>query len=147
MTPARPTRMSEAGDPEHDVVAALLRRAGRVLLCHRSPDRRWFPDVWDFPGGHVEPDESAEDALAREIEEEIGVVIARPIDPPLATHEDGDLRLRIWLVRSWEGEPENAQPDEHDQIAWFTLAEARQLRLADSSYVDLIERASLTNEP
>ena len=46
--------MSDRGDQRHDVVAALLVRADRVLLCHRSPDRRWFPDVWDFPGGHVE---------------------------------------------------------------------------------------------
>ena len=38
----------------HDVVAGVLIRDGHVLLCHRSPAREWYPDVWDLPGGHVE---------------------------------------------------------------------------------------------
>jgi hypothetical protein len=41
----------------HEIVAAVLVRDGRVLLCHRSPGREWFPNVWDLPGGHVEADE------------------------------------------------------------------------------------------
>lgn len=138
--------MSDAPAREPDVVAALLRRADQVLLCHRSPDRKWFPNVWDFPGGHVEPGESAQDALVREIEEEIGVVIARPADSPLATFESDELRIRIWLVREWTGEPRNAQLDEHDEIGWFGFTEARHLELADSQYVELLERASFTGE-
>ena len=125
--------------PEHDVVAALLARDGRVLLCHRSPDRKWFPDVWDFPGGHVEAGETAEDALVREIAEEIGVAIEPPAHPPSATFEEGDLRLRIWPVRDWRGEPVNIQADEHDRIGWFTLAELRELALADSRYLEIVE--------
>jgi 8-oxo-dGTP diphosphatase len=130
-------------DWEHDVVAAVLRRGEHVLLCHRSPGRKWFPDVWDFPGGHVETGESAEDALVREIEEEISVVIARPIASPLAAFDGGDLRVRIWLVREWIGEPENRQLHEHDQIAWFSIPEALQLELADPRYVEVLEQASV----
>src|SRR5215469_16567881 len=36
------------------IVTAVLRDGDRVLLCHRSAGRRWYPDVWDLPGGHVE---------------------------------------------------------------------------------------------
>ena len=57
----------------HHVVAVILRQADRLLLCHRAPTRRWYPDVWDFPGGHVEPEERPEEALRREILEELGV--------------------------------------------------------------------------
>jgi 8-oxo-dGTP diphosphatase len=61
----------ESMDP-HLVVAATLHSDDRILLCHRSPTRRWFPDVWDFPGGHVEPGEAPLQALARELLEELG---------------------------------------------------------------------------
>jgi 8-oxo-dGTP pyrophosphatase MutT (NUDIX family) len=56
---------------DHHVVAVILRRGDQLLLCHRSPGRRWFPDVWDFPGGHVELGERPEDALRREVAEEL----------------------------------------------------------------------------
>src|SRR5215467_12963763 len=54
------------------IVTAFLRDADRVLLCHRSAQRRWYPDVWDLPGGHVEPEELLAAALARELREGSG---------------------------------------------------------------------------
>jgi 8-oxo-dGTP diphosphatase len=128
----------------HDIVAALLVRGNRVLLGRRAPGREWFPDVWDLPGGHVEAGEDAIDALAREIEEELGVAIARPVSSPFATAEQADLRLRIWLVRDWTGEPRNVQPAEHSEIGWFGTAEIPKLDLADPAYVAIIERALLS---
>src|SRR6202044_4104637 len=58
------------------IVAAVLVRDGRVLLCLRSPQRRWSPCMWDLPGGHVEHGESDPVALARELCEELGVTVA-----------------------------------------------------------------------
>ena len=52
-----------------------LVRDGRVLLCHRVPQKADNPDRWDFPGGHVEAGESDGEALARELQEEVGVAI------------------------------------------------------------------------
>src|SRR5436309_1994133 len=54
------------------VVAAILEREGRVLICRRKPEQ-WHPLQWEFPGGKVEPDESPEQALARELEEELDI--------------------------------------------------------------------------
>ena len=60
----------------HEVVVGALVREGRVLLVHRSPNRRAYPDVWDLPGGHIETDESELGALTREMHEELGVQLA-----------------------------------------------------------------------
>lgn len=113
------------------VAAALLARDGRVLLAHRHPDRRWFPDCWDLVGGHLEPGESPEEAARRECHEELGVRIGDPA--PLLRHSHGGLDLHAFLVTQWAGEPANAAPDEHDDLAWFTAEEIDGLHLADAA--------------
>lgn len=107
----------------HEVVVGALVREGRVLLVHRSPNRRAYPDVWDLPGGHVEKDESELDALAREMHEEVGVQIVTGSVSHLCRLNAGggeeSLLLSAWLVGDWQGVPENVAPDEHDAIRWF----------------------------
>jgi mutator protein MutT len=121
----------------HEVVAALLVRDGRVLLCHRSAGRCWYPDVWDLPGGHVEAGETPSEALARELEEELSILMGEP-GPELASVVEAELAMRIWLVEQWAGDPVNVSPAEHDDLGWFSLSEVEELRLAHSSYLSLI---------
>jgi 8-oxo-dGTP diphosphatase len=54
------------------VVAAIIERDGRILICRRTKEQS-HPLQWEFPGGKVEPGESPEQALARELEEELGL--------------------------------------------------------------------------
>lgn len=123
------------------VVVALLDGA-RVLLGHRSPQRVSSPNVWDFPGGHVEEGESLSEALTREILEELGVVIALGDAQPVlhVETEIPELDFMVWATRSWRGDVRNAQPDEHDDLGWFTLEECDDLDLADESYRPLLRR-------
>ncbi len=106
-------------------VAGAVIRDGRVLLVHRSPSKRFYPDVWDLFGGHVEEGESPEEALRREAREELGIEVlsARwlgqvhdPVEPGV---------VHVYAVSSWEGEPVNAAPEEHTEIRWFGVAEMR----------------------
>jgi 8-oxo-dGTP diphosphatase len=124
-------------------VAAMLRCGERILLCHRRPDRAWYPDVWDLPGGHVESGETLPSAVARELREELGVVISPPTDPPFETLRDEDLRieLTIWLIDHDDGGVENRAPDEHDELRWVTRGDIGSLPLADPSYLALLDRA------
>lgn len=126
------------GAPRAHVVAAILREAGRVLLCHRSPRRRWYPDVWDLPGGHVEPGEPPAAALARELREELGIAVALPVGPPVREVGGATFEMGIWLVEAWTGAPVNAAPEEHDAIAWFAAEEIGGLRLAHEGYLELL---------
>ncbi|WP_336921640.1 NUDIX domain-containing protein [Aquipuribacter sp. SD81] len=121
-------------------MAGLLRRVGRALLVHRSPSRRWYPDVWDLPGGHVRPGEQPSRALERELEEELGVTVT-VAGQPFADVHAVDYRLSVWVIDQWEGEPVNRAPHEHDAVAWFGRADVGTLRLADRHVAELVRSA------
>jgi len=124
----------------HVVVAGALVRNGRVLLAHRSPGRRWYPDVWDLPGGHVEPGETSRQALVRELREELGVEVgesARVAELVVGDGDDG-LRLTVHRVDRWDGDPVNRAPDEHDELRWCAAAELGGLALAHDGYRPLL---------
>jgi 8-oxo-dGTP diphosphatase len=124
------------------VAAGLLVRCGRLMLCHRSAGRRWYPDVWDLPGGHVEPGEELRQALARELTEEVGVAIDPGALGPVPDHHRvaGELDLSVWVVRQWQGEPRNLALDEHDGLRRFAPDDLDDLVLADPGCPELLPR-------
>jgi 8-oxo-dGTP diphosphatase len=109
--------------PMHEVVVGALVREGWVLLVHRCPNRRAYPNVWDLPGGHIEPGESELSALAREMHEELGVQIltssASHLCRLIAGRGADSVLLSAWLVGDWQESPTNVAPEEHDEIRWF----------------------------
>ncbi len=111
-----------------------------MLLVHRAPTCAAFPNVWDLPGGHIEAGESTEQAITRELHEELDIVV-HPSDveaiaqPLVATH---DLRVSICRIHLWRGEPVNACPAEHDRIGWFAIDDLPHLDLAHQALADLL---------
>jgi 8-oxo-dGTP diphosphatase len=98
--------------------AALIDGEGRVLLAQR-PEGKTLAGLWEFPGGKVESGERPEDALVRELAEELGIgVDAADLEPgPFASHAypGFHLMMPLWSVRRWSGEP---QPREAQALAW-----------------------------
>ena len=91
------------------VVAALIVRESRVLICQRTKDQP-MPLKWEFPGGKVEPGEESQEALHRELEEELGILAE--IGPEVTTiqHTYGNgtaVELRFYLVERFAGEIQN----------------------------------------
>jgi 8-oxo-dGTP diphosphatase len=132
------------------IVAAVLVRDGRVLLCLRSPQRRWSPCMWDLPGGHVEHGESDPVALARELCEELGVTVA-PATIAATLPEvriiDHEVDMRVWVVHDWSGDAVNAAPEEHDAVDWFQPSQLKQLSLAHPEYRALLRRVGAASAP
>jgi 8-oxo-dGTP diphosphatase len=124
----------------HHVVAGLLIDADKVLLCHRSSSRRWYPSLWDLPGGHIEQLEVPAGALVRELQEELGIVIPEPTDPAFAHLREADFDCRIWVVREWIGSP-RVMSDEHDDMGWWPPGAISDLSLASERYRPLLKRA------
>ncbi|MEU4338935.1 NUDIX domain-containing protein [Micromonospora lupini] len=117
----------------HVVVAGALVDNDAVLLAHRRPTKRAYPDVWDLPGGLVEAGESELQALAREMHEELGVhIVAESASRLGVLHTDSGgvaLHVGVWQVGEWVGSPTNRAPDEHDDIAWVAVSELGGLHL------------------
>ena len=123
------------------IVAGAMIKDGRILLCHRSPNRRWYPDVWDLPGGHVESGETSTEALKRELLEELGVSVHSLSRHPLDRVHTPEVEMDIWPVTDWHGTPANLVPDEHDAIAWFAAEDLTTLEMAHHSYLALLGTA------
>ena len=111
------------------LAVAVLVRDGRVLLVHRHPSRRWYPDCWGLVGGHVESGESLHQAVSRECLEELGVHVHDPSPIPM-TIDDATLDVHAFLVTHWEGEPVNAEPEEHDDLRWFRPSDLADVKMA-----------------
>ena len=102
------------------VVAAAIERDGRYLAARRTRPE----DVagrWEFPGGKVDPGESEEQALAREIREELGVEIAVGARIPGEWSLLDVLVLHLYVATLVEGEP--TPLDHHDALRWVSPEE------------------------
>ena len=89
------------------VVAGVIRDArGRILLTRRAESRD-MPGLWEFPGGKREPGESSEQALARELHEELGIDadVGEWLMEVPQRYPDKRLRLEVRAVRAWRGKP------------------------------------------
>ena len=105
--------------------AALVRSDGRLLLAQR-PKGKAMAGLWEFPGGKVEAGETPRGALARELKEELGVVVAEADMQAFSfashAYEKFHLLMPVFLIRRWEGE---AEAREGQQLAWVSAAEIR----------------------
>ena len=93
------------------VVAAVIERDRRVLVCQRNAEDR-YPLKWEFPGGKVEPGEDPRAALGRELEEELSIraVIGEEIlSYEYCYPQRTPIRLIFFRVPDYEGEPRNRQ--------------------------------------
>jgi 8-oxo-dGTP diphosphatase len=98
--------------------AALVDVDGRVLLCQR-PKGKQFAGLWEFPGGKVEPGESPEACLIRELDEELGISVAHACLAPFVfsshAYDSFHLIMPLFLCRRWTGV---VRAKEHEALAW-----------------------------
>jgi 8-oxo-dGTP diphosphatase len=98
--------------------AALVDVDGRVLICQR-PEGKQLAGLWEFPGGKLEPGETPEACLIRELNEELGIEVKQACLAPFVfashSYESFHLLMPLYLCRRWEGMVELR---EHAALAW-----------------------------
>lgn len=108
--------MTNDKEQVHVAAAALFNERGEVLIAQRH-DHVHQGGLWEFPGGKVTGDEPVEQALERELREELGVEVrtARPLIRVAHDYPERSVLLEVWRVLEWRGEPRGL---EGQAIAW-----------------------------
>ena len=105
---------------------ALIDPDGRVLLAER-PEGKSMAGLWEFPGGKVEPGETPEDALVRELHEELGIETWSSCLAPLTfashTYDDFHLLMPLFACRKWDG---IVQGKEGQKLAWVQAKDLKE---------------------
>ena len=117
---------------------ALIDRDGRVLMAQR-PKGKPMAGLWEFPGGKIEPGETPETALIRELDEELGINTAASCLAPLsfASHSYGPsdnrpafhLLMMLYVCRRWQGRP---RPIEGGALKWLRPQQLRDYPMPEA---------------
>ncbi|MEW6335960.1 MAG: (deoxy)nucleoside triphosphate pyrophosphohydrolase [Acidobacteriota bacterium] len=126
------------------VVAAVIRADDGRLLVARRAEGQHLAGLWEFPGGAVEPGETAEAALVRELDEELGISARVGFPITFSWHRDGEreILLLFYRVRMGCGRPVGRQGQE---VRWVTPTELAGLPTppADAVLVSLLARGQV----
>lgn len=123
------------------VAVALVDADGRILLQQRPPGKA-LAGLWEFPGGKIEPGETPEEALIRELHEELGISVEQSCLAPAtfasATLGGRHLLLLLFVCRKWQGEP---RAIEASALTWVRPVQMHALPMppADRPLIGLIE--------
>ena len=120
---------------------ALVDPDGRVLLAKR-PQGKDMAGLWEFPGGKIEHAETPEDALIREIDEELGLNTKQSCLAPVSfashAYEHFHLVLLLYICRRWQGRPE---PREGGELAWVRPSQLRNYEMppANTEFIAVLQ--------
>ncbi len=123
------------------VAAALIDQEGRILIQQR-PEGRSLAGLWEFPGGKIDAGENPENALVRELKEELNIDVQTDCLAPLtfASHayEDFHLLMPLYACRKWEG---FVEPNEGQAVKWVRPRNMRQYPMppADVPLIAMLE--------
>lgn len=126
------------------VAAGIFVDAKRVLMGRRLSSENRFAGYWEFPGGKIESGESEQQALKREIKEELGleVVSSSVFEQIVWDYPDRQIELNFFLCELSEVEISKMNLEVHSELAWFGIDELKKLQVlpANESIIEKLVR-------
>jgi 8-oxo-dGTP diphosphatase len=120
--------------PAHVIPVAIgivFNADGKILVSRRPPDKLQG-GFWEFPGGKIEPSENAEQALKRELFEEVGIVVLRAIHLTQIdySYAERQVNIEVWRIEQFSGE---AYGREGQEIAWLAVDQLSALDMLSAN--------------
>ncbi|MDD7505184.1 MAG: (deoxy)nucleoside triphosphate pyrophosphohydrolase [Actinomycetaceae bacterium] len=124
------------------VVGAAIVREGKILCAQRGSGKS-LSGYWEFPGGKIEDGESEQEALMREIREELRceISIGRKVASTRFAYDFAEVELNVYLAQLRGQEPDNT---EHKQLAWVAPDQLSRLRWAPADHEAVARLAEMT---
>ncbi|WP_252504791.1 (deoxy)nucleoside triphosphate pyrophosphohydrolase [Sporosarcina sp. Marseille-Q4943] len=125
----------------HVVGAVIENKDGEIMAALRGPDMS-LPNYWEFPGGKIEANETKQEALKREIYEELGCIIEvlEPVEDTTYEYENVIVRLETFMAKVVEGTP---KVSEHADLKWIPREKLFSLNWAPAD-IPAIEKLSIS---
>lgn len=133
--------MSQSGKPP--IVVAVISKGNTVLMMKRTHKENNVQ--WVFPGGKIEKNESAFDAIIREVAEEIGVLVAPMANLAERIHPDTGVHISYIRCKMIHGTVRNMEKDKASEVAWVPAAQVESMVTSSIHPVILAELQKLTN--
>ena len=122
----------ESAIPRVYVVAGIIKNSNNEVLLSKRHVKQHQGGLWEFPGGKKEDNETVKQALARELEEELGISIvdAEPFHKLEHDYSDKAVLLDFWLVQSFSGEPQGL---EGQQVQWVPIEKLKHYQFPEAN--------------
>lgn len=113
-------------------VAGILQKENKLLIAERPPGKP-YAGYWEFPGGKIEKNESGEQALKRELQEELGIIVltAEFLFSHSYEYPDKKVELEIWKISEFSGE---IHGKENQILLWSSLQQMQTLKLLEGNW-------------
>ncbi len=121
------------------VVAGIIKKDDKIMICQRSSKEKNYPLHWEFPGGKVEENETDEQALTRELKEELNISVDVGNYFITSTIKDKNFEISFYFIDNYLG---NIELQVHNDMKWISVSQLQEYEFpeADNECISELEK-------